>query len=193
MGEDGWWLLVGFGGQALFMGRFVLQWFVSERARRSVIPVGFWYLSILGALVLLAASARPGVRGRPGPRGGSLPAQSAIDSRRKGACRPGAMSARMARVLPKFTVAPHFFNLLHNRIYIIALLAVHVLAGPCCPDSAERCRCCGLSCQLGCQLGCQVGCLLGFVTLSFSFSFAYGDSMTSRPLFTDFRTISCVG
>jgi lipid-A-disaccharide synthase-like uncharacterized protein len=54
MGEDGWWLLVGFGGQALFMGRFVLQWFVSERARRSVIPVGFWYLSILGALVLLA-------------------------------------------------------------------------------------------------------------------------------------------
>ena len=53
MAEDGWWLLVGFGGQALFMGRFVLQWFVSERARRSVIPVSFWYLSIFGALVLL--------------------------------------------------------------------------------------------------------------------------------------------
>jgi len=53
MGEDGWWLLVGFGGQALFMGRFVLQWFASERQRRSVIPVSFWYLSILGALVLL--------------------------------------------------------------------------------------------------------------------------------------------
>jgi lipid-A-disaccharide synthase-like uncharacterized protein len=54
MGEDGWWLLVGFGGQVLFMGRFVLQWFVSERQRRSVIPVSFWYLSIAGALVLLA-------------------------------------------------------------------------------------------------------------------------------------------
>jgi lipid-A-disaccharide synthase-like uncharacterized protein len=54
MGEDGWWLLVGFAGQALFMGRFVLQWFVSERQGRSVIPVPFWYLSILGALVLLA-------------------------------------------------------------------------------------------------------------------------------------------
>ena len=54
MGEDGWWLLVGFGGQLLFMGRFVLQWFVSERQRRSVIPVSFWYLSIAGALVLLA-------------------------------------------------------------------------------------------------------------------------------------------
>jgi lipid-A-disaccharide synthase-like uncharacterized protein len=54
MGEDGWWLLVGFGGQALFMGRFVVQWLASERRRRSVIPVSFWYLSILGALVLLA-------------------------------------------------------------------------------------------------------------------------------------------
>jgi len=54
MGEEGWWLLLGFGGQVLFMGRFVLQWFVSERQRRSVIPVSFWYLSIAGALVLLA-------------------------------------------------------------------------------------------------------------------------------------------
>jgi len=54
MAEDGWWLLVGFGGQALFMGRFVLQWLASERRGRSVIPVSFWYLSILGALVLLA-------------------------------------------------------------------------------------------------------------------------------------------
>jgi lipid-A-disaccharide synthase-like uncharacterized protein len=54
MGEDVWWLLVGFGGQALFMGRFVVQWLASERQRRSVVPVSFWYLSIVGALVLLA-------------------------------------------------------------------------------------------------------------------------------------------
>jgi lipid-A-disaccharide synthase-like uncharacterized protein len=54
MDEDGWWLVVGFGGQALFMARFVLQWLTSERERRSVLPVSFWYLSILGALVLLA-------------------------------------------------------------------------------------------------------------------------------------------
>jgi lipid-A-disaccharide synthase-like uncharacterized protein len=53
MAEDGWWLLLGFGGQAVFMGRFVLQWLVSERRGRSVIPVAFWYLSIAGALVLL--------------------------------------------------------------------------------------------------------------------------------------------
>ncbi|RYE71790.1 MAG: hypothetical protein EOO80_21265 [Oxalobacteraceae bacterium] len=54
MDKDGWWLVVGFGGQALFMARFVLQWLTSERERRSVMPVSFWYLSILGALVLLA-------------------------------------------------------------------------------------------------------------------------------------------
>jgi lipid-A-disaccharide synthase-like uncharacterized protein len=54
MEEDLLWLLVGFGGQALFMGRFVVQWFVSERQRKSVIPVSFWYFSIFGALVLLA-------------------------------------------------------------------------------------------------------------------------------------------
>lgn len=53
MDDETWWLLVGFGGQALFMGRFVIQWLASERCRRSVIPVSFWYLSILGALVLL--------------------------------------------------------------------------------------------------------------------------------------------
>ena len=52
--EDGWWLLVGFGGQALFMGRFLVQWLASERLRRSVVPVAFWHLSIAGALVLLA-------------------------------------------------------------------------------------------------------------------------------------------
>jgi lipid-A-disaccharide synthase-like uncharacterized protein len=49
---DGW-VLLGLGGQAVFMGRFVVQWLASERDRRSVIPVSFWYLSILGALVLL--------------------------------------------------------------------------------------------------------------------------------------------
>jgi lipid-A-disaccharide synthase-like uncharacterized protein len=53
MDDDLWWLVVGFGGQALFMARFVIQWFASEKQRRSVIPVSFWYFSIVGALVLL--------------------------------------------------------------------------------------------------------------------------------------------
>lgn len=56
MDQDGWWLLVGFAGQGLFMMRFVIQWIESERQRKSVIPVSFWYFSVLGALVLLAYS-----------------------------------------------------------------------------------------------------------------------------------------
>ena len=48
------WLIVGFAGQAVFTGRFVLQWLYSEFKRRSVIPVGFWYLSMRGSALLLA-------------------------------------------------------------------------------------------------------------------------------------------
>ncbi|MCS4502765.1 hypothetical protein KBTX_00052 [wastewater metagenome] len=48
------WLGVGLFGQALFSLRFLVQWFQSERARRSVIPVAFWYFSIAGGMTLLA-------------------------------------------------------------------------------------------------------------------------------------------
>ena len=46
-------LAVGFGGQALFSARFIVQWLASEKARRSVVPVAFWYLSMAGGLTLL--------------------------------------------------------------------------------------------------------------------------------------------
>ena len=48
------WIVVGFAGQALFSGRFILQWIASERARRSVVPKAFWYFSLLGGTTLLA-------------------------------------------------------------------------------------------------------------------------------------------
>ena len=48
------WILVGLGGQLLFMMRFLVQWIVSEKARRSVVPVSFWWFSIGGAAILLA-------------------------------------------------------------------------------------------------------------------------------------------
>ena len=47
------WLLVGFLGQALFTARFVVQWLISERKRNSVVPVAFWWLSLLGGGALL--------------------------------------------------------------------------------------------------------------------------------------------
>lgn len=48
------WLVIGFGGQALFTARFLVQWLASEKARRSVVPLAFWYFSLLGGLTLLA-------------------------------------------------------------------------------------------------------------------------------------------
>jgi lipid-A-disaccharide synthase-like uncharacterized protein len=48
------WLIIGFAGQALFTARFLVQWIVSERKRDSVVPVAFWWLSLLGGLTLLS-------------------------------------------------------------------------------------------------------------------------------------------
>jgi len=48
------WVAVGFVGQGVFSARFLIQWIVSERRKQSVIPVSFWFLSIAGALILLA-------------------------------------------------------------------------------------------------------------------------------------------
>lgn len=50
------WLIVGFVGQAMFSGRFLVQWLASERKKQSVIPVMFWYFSILGGSTLLVYS-----------------------------------------------------------------------------------------------------------------------------------------
>lgn len=47
------WLVIGFTGQAAFFGRFLVQWIVSERERRSTIPLAFWYFSIVGGSILL--------------------------------------------------------------------------------------------------------------------------------------------
>lgn len=51
---DALWLIVGVAGQLMFTARFLVQWWASERAGRSVVPVTFWYFSILGSLIVLA-------------------------------------------------------------------------------------------------------------------------------------------
>ncbi|MBP0575836.1 lipid-A-disaccharide synthase N-terminal domain-containing protein, partial [Mycobacterium tuberculosis] len=50
------WIIIGLVGQFLFMMRFVVQWLASERAKRSVVPVAFWFFSIGGGVVLLIYS-----------------------------------------------------------------------------------------------------------------------------------------
>jgi lipid-A-disaccharide synthase-like uncharacterized protein len=53
MSSEAIWLVIGFTGQALFSARFLLQWWSSERAGRSIMPTGFWYFSLAGSLTLL--------------------------------------------------------------------------------------------------------------------------------------------
>ncbi|MEE8444198.1 MAG: lipid-A-disaccharide synthase N-terminal domain-containing protein [Alphaproteobacteria bacterium] len=48
------WLVIGFLAQGLFFMRFFVQWIASERQRRSIIPVAFWYFSLAGGTTLLA-------------------------------------------------------------------------------------------------------------------------------------------
>ncbi|HOP46047.1 MAG TPA: lipid-A-disaccharide synthase N-terminal domain-containing protein [Desulfobacteraceae bacterium] len=47
------WLIVGFAGQAMFSMRFIIQWLKSERMKKSVIPIAFWYFSVAGGAALL--------------------------------------------------------------------------------------------------------------------------------------------
>ncbi len=46
-------LLIGLFGQSLFVFRWFIQLWASERAKRSVVPELFWYLSFGGALLVL--------------------------------------------------------------------------------------------------------------------------------------------
>ena len=47
------WTIFGLIANLLFASRFVIQWYVSEKLKRSVIPVQFWYLSIAGSVMML--------------------------------------------------------------------------------------------------------------------------------------------
>lgn len=48
------WLIIGLIGQCMFMARFIVQWWHSEKQGESVIPLSFWYLSLMGGVIVLA-------------------------------------------------------------------------------------------------------------------------------------------
>ncbi|MFK7945149.1 MAG: lipid-A-disaccharide synthase N-terminal domain-containing protein [Paracoccaceae bacterium] len=54
---DSWWgvwlAIFGLAAQSIFMSRMLVQWIATERAKRSVMPVAFWWLSVVGAVMLL--------------------------------------------------------------------------------------------------------------------------------------------
>lgn len=48
-----WWKTIGWAGNLIFFSRFCVQWLATEKRKRVVIPVSFWWLSLVGSLVLL--------------------------------------------------------------------------------------------------------------------------------------------
>jgi lipid-A-disaccharide synthase-like uncharacterized protein len=62
---DTLWMLIGMVGQLLFASRFFVQLFYSEKAKKSVVPVAFWYFSLGGGLITLVYAFRLGQMGLP--------------------------------------------------------------------------------------------------------------------------------
>ncbi len=48
------WVMIGFLGQVFFTGRMIVQWIVSEKAKKSIVPRSFWIMSLLGSAMLLS-------------------------------------------------------------------------------------------------------------------------------------------
>jgi lipid-A-disaccharide synthase-like uncharacterized protein len=48
-----WLLTLGITAQIIFNLRFLYQWIYSERMKESVLPLGFWFLSLIGSAMIL--------------------------------------------------------------------------------------------------------------------------------------------
>lgn len=49
-------MLWGSAGQIIFTFRFVYQWIYSENKKDSILPIGFWYISTAGSLMIFVYS-----------------------------------------------------------------------------------------------------------------------------------------
>ena len=47
------WVAFGTLGQLVFFSRWIIQWLSSEKNKSSVIPVAFWWCSLLGGIITL--------------------------------------------------------------------------------------------------------------------------------------------
>lgn len=52
--EWGFWKVIGWVGNFIFFTRFFVQWYATEKRRQVIIPVAFWWLSLVGSLLILA-------------------------------------------------------------------------------------------------------------------------------------------
>ena len=51
---DTLWLGIGSLGQVVFGVRFLIQWLRSEQVGHSVVPLAFWYVSVVGGFITFA-------------------------------------------------------------------------------------------------------------------------------------------
>jgi len=54
--KDPYWEVTALIGELVFGGRFIIQWLASEIKKKSHIPIAFWYMSVIGSLILLVYS-----------------------------------------------------------------------------------------------------------------------------------------
>ena len=47
------WKFIGWAGNVVFFSRFVVQWIATEKRKKVVVPASFWWLSVIGSLLLL--------------------------------------------------------------------------------------------------------------------------------------------
>jgi len=47
------WVSFGTVGQLIFFSRWVIQWFYSEKYKTSIIPITFWWCSLIGGIITL--------------------------------------------------------------------------------------------------------------------------------------------
>lgn len=47
------WVLFGTLGQVIFFSRWIIQWLYSEKYKSSIIPVAFWWCSLIGGVITL--------------------------------------------------------------------------------------------------------------------------------------------
>ena len=48
------WKVLGWTGNVIFFSRFFVQWIATERRKQVVVPLSFWWLSLIGSILLLA-------------------------------------------------------------------------------------------------------------------------------------------
>lgn len=60
MNNETWWVIFGLSAQGLFFLRFIVSWIASEKAKKIIIPIYFWYFSLGGALLTLIYSVHIG-------------------------------------------------------------------------------------------------------------------------------------